>query len=217
MSKILGESLDSANKLNHLTARGGFHATALQVASYKGHEKAVEMLLNWGANIDAGIYPESNALQCAPLGGYERVVQVLLERGANINAFGGLHGTALQCASLRGHDKVVQLLLDKGTNANLQARETDSALARELFRKHNKVTKLLHKRGARLGSGGGSYDLAPSSAPPVGELRERARARYDHCTQGAMPAGLPADLDRPRMNGLTCGRPKRLRAINLQD
>ena len=63
-------------------ARGGFYGNALQAASYKGHEKLVELLLDKGADVNAqgGYY--GNALQVASDKGHEKLVELLLGRGA---------------------------------------------------------------------------------------------------------------------------------------
>ena len=86
----------------------------LQEASWQGHEKVVQLLLESGTNVNAqGAQGgrHSNALQAASSQGHEKVVQLLLDKGADVNAQGGVYSNALQAASSQGHETVVQLLL----------------------------------------------------------------------------------------------------------
>jgi hypothetical protein len=85
----------------------------LQAASFEGHEKVVELLLDRGADVNAqgGYY--GNALQAALVRGHEKVVELLLDRGANVNTQGGHYGNALQAALDRSHE-MVELPLGKG-------------------------------------------------------------------------------------------------------
>ena len=120
-----------------VNATGGFHGNALRAASYQGHDKVVEILIDKGANVNlqGGIY--GNALQVASYKGHDKVVQILLDKGANVNAQGGDFGNALQVASHGGHDKVVQILLNKG--ADIKVEEMYSVyLQKALSRLHDK-------------------------------------------------------------------------------
>jgi ankyrin repeat protein len=55
----------------NVNAQGREHGDVLQAASYQGHEKIVDLLLNKG-----------NALQAASYGGHEKIVDLLLNKGA---------------------------------------------------------------------------------------------------------------------------------------
>jgi hypothetical protein len=81
---------------------GGFLGNALQAASYNGHEKVVQILLDQGANANAQGGHFGNALQAASANGDENVIQLLLDHGVYINSQGGYYGNALQAASLHG-------------------------------------------------------------------------------------------------------------------
>ncbi|KAM0799534.1 ankyrin repeat-containing domain protein [Usnea florida] len=100
-----------------VNAQDGELDKALQAASYGGHKKVVQILLNKGADInaqggfDGGKY--NNALTAASFGGHEKIVQMLLDKGADVNTPGRLGSNALQVASRGGYEKVVQILLDK--------------------------------------------------------------------------------------------------------
>ncbi|OAP62723.1 hypothetical protein AYL99_01950 [Fonsecaea erecta] len=86
-----------------VNAQGGYYGNALQVASMRGHEKIMQILLDAGADINAQ-------------GGY--YVQILLDAGADINAQGGYYRNALQAALYGGHEEMVQILLDAGADIN---------------------------------------------------------------------------------------------------
>lgn len=84
----------------------------LEEASKGGYDEIVSLLLNRGADVNAG---DGAALQKASAHGHIGTVQLLLERGADVNA---RNDAALSSASYYGRDKVVQLLLDRGADAN---------------------------------------------------------------------------------------------------
>ncbi|KAJ5501242.1 calcium-independent phospholipase [Penicillium expansum] len=105
------------DRLTHFS-KTGLYDEALQVASSIGDEKAVQILLDRGADANAQSEIYGNALQAASSRGNDKVVQMLLDRGADVNAQCGRNGTALLAASLEGNDKVVQMLLDRGADVN---------------------------------------------------------------------------------------------------
>jgi ankyrin repeat domain-containing protein 50 len=63
-------------------AQGGRYGNALQAASYEGHEKVVELLLDKGADVNAQGGKYDNALQAASHQGHDKVVELLLGGGA---------------------------------------------------------------------------------------------------------------------------------------
>jgi len=80
----------------------------LDLASSAGHEGIVKLLLEKGADANAG-----DALQAASSKGYKAIVELLLDYGADIDDEGG-YGTALQEASSAGQTAIVKLLRDRG-------------------------------------------------------------------------------------------------------
>ena len=71
--------------------QGGLQTSALQLASYEGHETIVKLLLNNGAdiNLQGGTY--GSALQIASYKGHEAIVNLLLDNGADMNLLGGAY------------------------------------------------------------------------------------------------------------------------------
>ncbi|KUM62205.1 hypothetical protein ACN42_g4924 [Penicillium freii] len=130
--------------------QGGHFGTALQAASYEGHEKVVQTLLAQGADVNATGGHFGTALQAASRGGHEKVVQILLAQGADVNATGGVNGTALQAASRGGHEKVVQILLDQGADINIQGGLYGTALQAASSRGHASLVQTLLDQGANV-------------------------------------------------------------------
>ncbi|KAL5045868.1 hypothetical protein BDW71DRAFT_72141 [Aspergillus fruticulosus] len=116
LNALIASSEKPTSIADMVIAQGGVYGNALQAASYQGHDKLVQILLDQGADVNAqgGFY--GNAFQAASAGGHEKMVQILLNQGADANAQGGKYGNALQAASARGREKVVQILIEHGAN-----------------------------------------------------------------------------------------------------
>ncbi|KAI4219876.1 MAG: hypothetical protein L6R40_008706 [Gallowayella cf. fulva] len=132
----------------------------LDAASYGGHDKVVQLLLDKKAKINAcGRFYKEYALWVASCEGHIKVVQLLLNNGAEVNAevhvSGGFLDSALRAASERGHDKVVQLLLDRGAEIDLQCETHGNALQQASLEGHIKVVQLLLDNGAEVNAPGG--------------------------------------------------------------
>jgi len=101
--------------------------SALAAASYGGHEKVVQLLLNRGADVNEQLGGEfGSALAVASRGGHEKVVQLLLGKGADVNAqphswYGYGYVNTLAATVGGGCKQVVQLLLDKSADINALA------------------------------------------------------------------------------------------------
>jgi ankyrin repeat protein len=119
--------------------------TALRWAAREGHEAAVQLLLEKGADINAQ-NKGWTVLHVAASEGHEAVVQLLLEKGADINAQ-NQGWTALHVAASKGHEAVVQLLLEKGADINAQNKGW-TALYWAAFKGHEAVVQLLLEKGA---------------------------------------------------------------------
>jgi len=66
-----------------VNAQGGTYSTALQAASYRGHDKIVELLLGKGADVNAQGGRFGTALQAASDRGHDKIVELLLGKGAD--------------------------------------------------------------------------------------------------------------------------------------
>ncbi|KAK1622056.1 ankyrin repeat-containing domain protein [Colletotrichum phormii] len=146
--------------LNNVNAGDGFDGNALYIASFRGHDKIVQMLLNKGADVNAQGGDYGNALQAGSLEGHDKIVQMLLNKGADVNAQGGDYGNALQAGSLEGHDKIVQMLLNKGADVNAQGGEYGNALQAASYEGYHNIVQMLLDKGADVNAEGGEYDNA---------------------------------------------------------
>ncbi|KAL4793151.1 hypothetical protein BDV19DRAFT_231391 [Aspergillus venezuelensis] len=116
LNSLIASCGDRIRIRDMINAQGGRYGNALQAASFRGHEKMVQILLDQGADVNAQGGRYGNALQAASSEGHEKLVQILLDQGADVNAQGGQYGNALQAASSKGHKKLVQILIDRGAS-----------------------------------------------------------------------------------------------------
>lgn len=164
LNHILMPYENSASIVDIVSAKSGIHGNALCAASFGGHEKAVQMLLDRGANLhEGGKY--GPALHTACFAGHGKVVRTLLDRGADIHAQGGTYGPAIQTASLGGHEDLVQMLLDRG--ADLYGRggkEHGLTLHAASYGGHDKVVQLLLDAGVDIDTEAGRFGTALQAA-----------------------------------------------------
>ena len=95
--------------------------TALQIAADHGEIKITELLISYGADVNAQVvYGGGTALQAAVTGNHIQLVRILLDHGADVNAPASRGGaTAIVAAVREGDSEMVQLLLDCGANLNM--------------------------------------------------------------------------------------------------
>jgi ankyrin repeat protein len=123
--------------------------TALLQAAKAGKIKAVQSLLEAGADISAK-YNNSGytALHIAAQNGHKNVVELLLNEGADINAKDVQNGyTALHHAARFGKANVVELLIAKGADINAKDKQGHTPLYVAVSRDY-KVAELLIEKGA---------------------------------------------------------------------
>ncbi|KAH6967929.1 ankyrin repeat-containing domain protein [Ilyonectria sp. MPI-CAGE-AT-0026] len=134
--------------------------TPLQAAVYYGHRRAVGVLLQAGANIDAlaaGGF-SFTALQVAiigqRIGQHDGLVDFLLEAGANINAPAAseIGFTALQAAILTNKDDLANRLLLAGAEINAPGalRQGITALQAAVLQGNGALIQQLLSRGADI-------------------------------------------------------------------
>ena len=84
--------------------------SALQEASVVGYIEIVEVLLRYGADVNAYSGEYGTALIAASSQGYQEVARTLLEQHANLTIRSERYGTAFEAAAKDGHHKIVELL-----------------------------------------------------------------------------------------------------------
>jgi hypothetical protein len=126
----------------------GFENYGLEIASYEGFEKVVQLLIGNGARVNeqSGLF--GDPLQAAAWAGHEKVVRKLLDNNADVNAEGGPYGNALQAASTGSHSTVVALLLQHGANVNASGGEFTTSLIAALGQGSPDIVRNLLQSGA---------------------------------------------------------------------
>lgn len=97
--------------------------TALMLAAFEGHEAVVQLLLAFGASVNARDAEDWTALMLAAVNDHEPVVQLLLEAGADVHAVEEDQYTALMLTAQNGHVRSVRRLIEHG--ADVDAAESD--------------------------------------------------------------------------------------------
>ncbi|MCJ1471194.1 hypothetical protein MMC07_009842, partial [Pseudocyphellaria aurata] len=140
----------------------------LYVASQKGHEQIVKLLLDYGAEVNAQGGQYDTALYAASIEGHVQTVKLLIDNGANVNAKGRRnHNSAVKAASARGHEQVVRLLLENGAEVNGEG-DRGHPLYAASSGGHEQVVKLLIENGADVNAQEGDWGNALFSSSMKG-------------------------------------------------
>ena len=129
----------------NVNAKDGHGETPLHIASFKGYEKVVRMLLDNDpkADVNAEDNNSKTPLHMASQWGHEKVVQMLLDKGADVDAPNDNGWTPLHFASRNGHEQVVRVLLDKGADVNAKNNDGWTPLHSASENGHEKVVRML--------------------------------------------------------------------------
>lgn len=120
MIDLMKDLINHGADCNQLTASG---KSALDLACEKGHEAAVEILLQNGAKPDV----KTPVLCTAVKSGSEMMVKMLLKHGANVNAHGEKGNTALHLAT--SNTTVLETLLNAGADVSATNDNGETALS----------------------------------------------------------------------------------------
>jgi uncharacterized protein len=146
MVSLLGGDPSLANAVANAVSNDGFGPLGL--ASFFGHEQAVQVLLAHGARVDAA---SSNGMHVMPLHSAAAarsvpIARLLLEHGAPVNARQGGSGsgfTPLMEAAFNGQVDMVQILLDHGADPQLRDEEGRTAADHAQARGHASLAESL--------------------------------------------------------------------------
>jgi hypothetical protein len=115
--------------------------TPLLAACTRGHTDVVQLLIEYGANIDQPCDGDGRTpLYVACMAGHDTIVQVLIEHGVERDTIIGQTGySSLMIASEYGYVCIVQKLLDAGVGSGLQTSLRNAALQKAYSNKHAAV------------------------------------------------------------------------------
>ncbi|MDB6026392.1 MAG: hypothetical protein JWM68_2615 [Verrucomicrobiales bacterium] len=141
-----------------VNARSAFGNTALLLASRPANaDRAIELLLNHGANVHATNNWGASPLMAAVASGNEKSVRALLKHGAKANAqtqfsnegfiFGGGRNP-LMWAAFRGDTGMIKALLDAGADVNGEGM-FGTPLSQAAWADRTEAARLLVNRGAQ--------------------------------------------------------------------
>ncbi|CAF9943521.1 MAG: hypothetical protein ALECFALPRED_000540 [Alectoria fallacina] len=143
----------------------------LSIAAIEGHDQVTQLLLEYGADVNAQGGKYGNALQAASGEGDNNhiVVQMLLDHGVDVNVQSGYYGNALQAACAESVEDnnhiVVQMLLDHGADVNAQGGFYGNALQAASVENNNHiVVQMLLDHGADVNVQGGYHGNALQAA-----------------------------------------------------
>ena len=122
--------------------------TALHEAAARGHTALVDLLLDYGAKINAVTSSGMTPLHIATLFAAQDVVKLLLERGANANTMFANGHTALHWAAIKGDVGCSELLLRYGANVEARSAAGRTPLHWAALKGHRGVAELLLNCGA---------------------------------------------------------------------
>ncbi|CAH0055577.1 unnamed protein product [Clonostachys solani] len=124
--------------------------TGLHLAAFFGIEKALEIMLREGVEVNSQDQYHRTPLFWAAGAGYEAAVKVLLEQGAEVNTEDYYYQTPLSWAAEGGYESVVRLLLDNGAKIDAKDSDSQTPLFEAVTGGHEAVVRLLLDRGADI-------------------------------------------------------------------
>ncbi len=146
VASLLGGDSGLANAVANAVSNDGFGPLGL--ASFFGHEPAVQVLLEHGARVDKA---SSNGMHVMPLHSAAAahsvpIARLLLEHGAPVNARqggGGFGFTPLMEAAYNGQVDMVEILLQHGADPRLRDEEGRTAADHALAQGHASLAERL--------------------------------------------------------------------------
>jgi len=155
--------LDQGADANEKAANGG--DSAITVATYSGNITLMEMLLDYGADIEIAnkdgqtpIIRTKNTL----------ALSLLVKRGANINAKDNYGYTALRWATQNGNIPAMKLLLDSGANTEIRCNLGRTPIFHT--NDHEEALSLLMKKGANINAKDREGKTALRLATQIGDI-----------------------------------------------
>lgn len=125
----------------------------LHIAAENSMDEAVEMLLHFGASVDARTQTRTTPFYRAARGGSVRTLTMLHDHGSDVNARTWDDWTAIIEAAYIGHDAVVEKLLEWGADTTITTIGGDTAYTYASSKPSIRFMLTRHEQGRRLGQG----------------------------------------------------------------
>lgn len=145
LKKLLSKDADLANMENEEGL------TPLGYAAHFGHKGAVQLLLDYGANVNTishskiNYIPSNTALHAAIAG--ERnldVISLLLAHQAKTDIFDSNGQTCLHTAAYHSYNQeIIKLLIDNGAQLNAKTKDGKTAFEIAMEQKHYQIAQIL--------------------------------------------------------------------------
>lgn len=147
--------LDTAPTLANTANSEGL--TLLGFAAHFGHKDAVQVLLDYGADVNAvshskvNYIPSNTALHAAIAGERnEDVIKLLLKHKAQTNIFDSNGHTCLHTAAFHDDNTgIIRLLIEHGAQVNAKVEGGKTVLALAIEKGNNQVAECLRQNGAK--------------------------------------------------------------------
>jgi len=164
--------------------------TPLHHAASKGRELAAEMLIDWGANVNAPTLDGQTPLHLAAVNGHDGLVGRLLDHGAKVDLKAGSGNTALHLAAQKGHKAIARRLIARKADVNVLGESGWSPLHFAASENRCAVAKLLLASKAKV-------DCEGASALHVATVRNRRDMIEVLLEHGADPNAKDRDGHTP--------------------
>ena len=128
-----------------------WEGTALHIATQYGHEPAVQLLIDAGANVNVEHHTSGDTpLHYAAACGHKGIAELLIKKGANFNSTDALDYTPLHFAASGGHRDIAELLIAKGAEVDAVQAHGLIPLHESAKWGHKDVAELLINSGSNL-------------------------------------------------------------------
>ena len=143
--------------LNHWTDEDDQKTTPLIIASKNGHDKVVQMLMNFydvdveqtgTVKFDGFVIEGASPLWCASGAGHFQVVKLLLDHSADVNCPTSTNSTPLRAACFDGRLDIVKYLILRGADIHIPNKYKNTCLMIARYKGHQDVVKYLLESGA---------------------------------------------------------------------
>ena len=131
-----------------INMRSGNGGTPLHDASLYGHASVVELLISYGAKVNARSVDRFAPLHNAAYSGNKEVVEMLIAHGADVNTESDNGVTPLHNAAYQDYREIAEILIAHGAEVNAQADNGCTPLHNAVKRENKWMAELLIKNGA---------------------------------------------------------------------